>query len=220
MELQSIDFNKIIKKKLYRKIVNELLNIIYDYKIQNINKIIDRPLILENKIIMTQAISMPENNIKIIIVELGFLKTINDIIHNNFYTYCSECGLIHAQHKYKNCGHYVNFSCAYANVNNINKCSICNENIINHDINLKKSNKKEICSICLKECNTFLTECGHYFHKSCIKQYCNISDQKLKCPMCRRDMFSMKDYCSKYPNLSFSLPNNKSGKVDIILQYV
>ena len=220
MELEGIDFNKIIKKKLYRRIINELLNIIYDYKIQNINKIINKPILIDNKILMTQAVSLPMNNLKIIIIEVNFLTTASDIIKNNFYTYCSECGLVHAQHKYKNCGHYVNYSCAYAKLNINNKCLVCNENIIKHNVNLCKGKKKDTCSICLKECNTYLTSCGHYFHKSCINKYCNISDQKLQCPMCRGDMFSMKDYCSNYPNLSFSLPNNKSGKVDIVLQIV
>ena len=52
MELQSIDFNKIIKKKLHKKIINEAINIIYDFKIQNINKIINKPILIDNKVLL------------------------------------------------------------------------------------------------------------------------------------------------------------------------
>ena len=54
----------------------------------------------------------------------------------------------------------------------ISVCSICHENI-----NL--SDEKVQCVIDASG------GCGNYFHRNCIKEWCNMSNSKT-CPICRR----------------------------------
>jgi len=218
MEIKYFDFNEKIKKDLHKSLINGLICKIYDFKIQGIDETFYDYFILDNKrIIMTQVQSARQSNIKIIIIELNFLRTKSDTIKHNFYTYCVECGKIHAQHRYKTCGHHVNYLCAYGKLTHNNKCAQCNKNIIKHELKLVKSDKTETCSICLDECNTVLPECGHHFHKKCMKTFCN-SKNEQKCPMCRQDIVPLKNYTIYHKNLTFSLPQNRSGFVDIMIQ--
>ena len=216
-------------KYIHTDIISELLCNIYDYKIQGIKK--ENVEVFhnnKNKIIMTKTTSNISQNIRIILIELNFLKTINrKLSYTNFYTYCVECGQIHAQHKYTNCGHSVNFFCAYNKLNHSNCCSECGKKIIEDDIKIIKSKEKDICSICIDTCGTKLEKCGHHFHKSCIQNYytsqkCG-STQKTRnnhCPMCRDTMFSLKKHTLTYINTKFSIGNNREGVVDIITQVI
>ena len=216
-----------LSKYIHTDIINELLCNIYNYKIQGIKK--ENLNVFhnnKNKIIMTKTISNISQNIRIILIELNFLKTINSkIFVNNFFTHCVECGNIHAQNKYKNCGHSVNVFCAYNKLNHSNCCSNCGKKIIEDDIKLIKSKEKEICSICLDNCGTKLEQCGHHFHKACIHSYyksqkCG-STQKTRnnhCPMCRDKMFSLKKHITTHINTKFSIGNKQEGVADIIIQ--
>jgi hypothetical protein len=218
-----------ISKYLHHDIIYELISKIYDYKIQGIDMFnVDIFHNNKNKIIMTKTISNISQNIRIILIELNFLKTINrKLSYSNFYTYCGECGQIHAQHKYKNCGHSVNYFCAYNKLNHSNCCSECGKKIIEDDIKFIKSKEKEICSICLETCGTKLEKCGHHFHKSCIHSYYNSqicgSTQKTRnnhCPICRDKMFSLKKHTSNHINTKFSIGNQREGVADIIIQVI
>lgn len=43
-----------------------------------------------------------------------------------------------------------------------------------------------VCTICFDSVFTSRLECGHYFHKTCIVEYCRKNtDDVLKCPNCR-----------------------------------
>ena len=213
------DFNQIIKKQIHKTIINELINKIYNYKIQGIDYESIDYFYVDKKIFMAKTISSFDINIKIIIIEINFLKTKPAVLENNFFTYCVECGEIHAQHKYRNCGHHVNYLCAYNKIKS-NKCKLCSKNIIKQEVKLIKTDETDTCSICLDECNTVLPSCKHHFHKSCIKNYYKVSSQEKQCPMCRKDIFSLSNYTNKYENLTFSLPENRSGLVDIVIQAV
>jgi hypothetical protein len=51
----------------------------------------------------------------------------------------------------------------------------------------------DVCCICLDTFligkAQFITECGHKFHFSCIKKYCDRGDlDQAKCPLCRKHM--------------------------------
>ena len=219
MEIANTNYIYVIQKSFHRNMINKLLEEIYDYKIQGINHSFTDHLILDNKkIYLTKVVAHVDSNIKIFIIELSFLRTKKDIIKNNFYTYCVECGKIHAQHKYKSCGHSVNFLCGYDKFMKNNKCEQCNKNIIKQEIKLNKVNNSDTCSICLEECNTVLPKCNHHFHKFCLKSFYTISKQKLECPMCREKLFPLSDYSKKYINLQFELSNKRSGLFDIIIQ--
>ena len=184
---------------------------------------------------MTKTISSIYRNIKIYIIELNFLKSIKNAVKNNLYALCIECGTVHAQHKYKVCGCNVNYFCAYNRLNKTNNCGLCKKNIIKHDIKLEKdmvqhTHNKDIneCSICLEECNTKLSSCGHYYHKTCINSYYNFhdpggsvaQDHNNNCPLCRKKLLSMADFATRYDNTKFSLGRNKEGLVDIIIQVI
>ena len=221
MDEQSSDFNLIIPSSLYKSIINGKLFQIYDFKVQGINKVINETFFINNKkVIITQTKSLVSSNIKIFIIELNFLRTNNKIIKNNFFTYCVECGKIHAQHKYKKCGHYVNLLCAYQKLMHNNKCSKCNKKIIKQNVKLCRTDKIDKCSICLENCNTVLEKCGHHFHSNCIKIYCKTNKNELTCPLCRNNMINLKDYSTINKNMSFSLPDNRSGLVDVITQQI
>ena len=229
--------DKQIDKYLHHDIIHELLVSIYNFQVQGIdNSLTDVFLNNRNKIIMTKTISSIYRNIKIYIIELNFLKSIKNAVKNNLYALCIECGTVHAQHKYKVCGCNVNYFCAYNRLNKTNNCGLCKKNIIKHDIKLEKDmvqhtthNKdKNECSICLEECNTKLSSCGHYFHKTCINSYYNFhdpggsvaQDHNNNCPLCRKKLVSMADFATRYNNTKFSLGRNKEGLVDIIIQVI
>jgi len=237
------DFNiKTFKAKkmdryLHHDIIHELLLSIYNFKIQGIdNSLTDIFLNNKNKIIMTKTVSSVYRNIKIYIIELNFLKSIKNAIKHYLFAQCVECGVVHGQHKYKECGCNVNYFCAYNRLNKTNHCGLCKKNIIKHDIKLEKDTNKDNhanpdrneCSICLEECNTKLSSCGHYFHKTCINSYYNFYDPKVpitqdhnnNCPLCRKKLVSMADFATRYNNTKFSLGRNKEGLVDIIIQVI
>ena len=221
MDEESLDFNLIIHSSLYKSLINAKLFQIYNFQVQGINRIINDTFNITNKkVILTQTRSLISSNIKIFIIELKFLRTNNKIIKNNFYTYCVECGKMHAQHKYKKCGHYVNLLCAYQKVMYNNKCTKCNKKIVKKDVKLCKTNKIDKCPICLEDCNTVLEKCGHHFHSKCIKIYCKTNKNELTCPLCRTNLFNVKDCSTFNKNMSFSLPDNKSGLVDVITQKI
>lgn len=224
--------NKKIDKYLHYDIIHELLISIYNFKVQAIDhSLTDVFLNNKNKIIMTKTISSINNNIKIIIIELNFLKSIRNAVKNNLYAICIECGVVHAQHKYRGCGCNVNYFCSYNKLNRTNHCGMCNKNIIKHDIKLEKditTHDKKECSICLEECNTKLSNCGHYFHKTCINSYYNFNDSggsvlqnhNNNCPLCRKKLVSMADFATRFNNTKFSLGRCKEGLVDIIIQVI
>ena len=225
-----------IDKYLHHDIIRELLVSIYNFKIQGIdNSLTDVFINNKNKIIMTKTVSSVYRNIKIYIIELNFLKSIKNVVKNNLYALCIECGGVHAQHKYKSCGCNVNYFCAYNRLNKTNHCGMCKKNIIKHDIKLEKdmvthkdNPDRNECSICLEECNTKLSSCGHYFHKTCINSYYNFhdpggsvaQDHNNNCPLCRKKLVSMADFATRYNNTKFSLGRNKEGLVDIIIQVI
>ena len=209
---------EIIKDKLQNTIINELINNIYNYKIQGIEETqIDYFFVSSSKIIMTKTISTLNYNITIFLIELNCLKTKQSIIDSNLFTYCVECGKIHAQHKYKTCGHSVNYTCAYNAIKYNNKCNQCAKNIIKHKMEFAKG-KKETCSICLEDTDTYISKCGHHFHKSCISKYCESHKDQVLCPMCRENIISFESNTQKYNNIEFKLENNKEGLVDLTLQ--
>lgn len=228
--------DKKIDKYLHYDIIHELLLSIYNFKVQGIDhSLTDVFLNNKNKIIMAKTISSVHNNIKIFIIELNFLKSIKNAVKNKLYALCIECGVVHAQHKYKGCGCDVNYFCAYNRLNRTNNCGLCKKNIIKHDIKLEKdmvqhtqNPEKNDCSICLEECNTKLSSCGHYFHKTCINSYYNFHDPAVavghdhnnNCPLCRKKLVSMADFATRYDNTKFSLGRNKEGLVDIIIQVI
>jgi hypothetical protein len=72
------------------------------------------------------------------------------------------------------------------------------ESIGNNDFKRKLNNKmyvwtQETCIICMDKINlksnTYLSDCGHCFHKKCITNYFHhikmISSKNMKCPICR-----------------------------------
>lgn len=222
----SIKNVKFIHKYIHYDIIKELISNIYNYKIQGIEYYMVDVFHNEstkNRIIMTKTISSIKNNIKIILIELNFLKLLgSNIFYKNFFTYCVECGQIHAQHKYKNCGCSVNFFCAYNKLNKSNHCSKCNKYIINQKIKLEKTKETKECSICLENCKTVLESCGHHFHKYCIESYYNSNSEccdNNTCPMCRGKLLSLNNFTKFYPQTDFSF-GNKQGKVDIIIQAI
>lgn len=92
-------------------------------------------------------------------------------------------------------------------------------------------NPQQECSICLEEIskksNAYITNCGHGFHKLCLfKMYENQFKQhrretnydyyKLKCPLCRRQIFNRTFYC-RYPQWSV-LKKNKNY-LDILEEF-
>lgn len=200
----------------YKEIINILLGKIYNYKIQGINTIFLKKFNNKDDIYIIKIISNILENIRIDIIKLSFLKSIKigrqRVFYDNLFGPCVECGLVKAQHKYSNCGHYVCPECALWKVKTSNKCNKCNKDIIKNKIKIIKDKKKEICSICLDDCNTKLFKCGHYFHKKCIKECQKISN---KCPMCRVDLINIIKE-KKYINTEFNLGNNCGGFVDII----
>lgn len=218
-------------KYVHTDILKELLVNIYNYKIQGKHmQLVDVFHNNKSKIIMTKVTS-PKNlaeNIKIFLIELNFLNSINSkIFVKNFFTYCVECGEIHAQHKYKNCGHSVNFFCAYNKINKSNCCSQCGKNIIKEDINLITTNDQQECPICLENCNTKLKSCGHYFHKTCIKTYYNSNlcgpnkiEKNNSCPMCRNKIVETKSKITKFKNTKFCIDKKREGIADILIQII
>jgi hypothetical protein len=50
----------------------------------------------------------------------------------------------------------------------------------------------EECPICLESCNsqkkTWITLCGHIFHKHCLREYFLYTPEDKGCPMCRNDL--------------------------------
>ena len=76
----------------------------------------------------------------------GVKNISKNAIINNLYTYCAECGEVHAQHKYKSCGHYVNYLCAYSSLNDGNSCRLCEKQIKPIKLILNTSKKKDTCS--------------------------------------------------------------------------
>jgi hypothetical protein len=57
------------------------------------------------------------------------------------------------------------------------KCSICLEQLCNHD-------EKKIKKI----------DCNHYFHESCIHEW--INNNKNTCPLCRKNIFTCNNNCA------------------------
>ena len=145
----------------------------------------------------------------------GVKNISKNAIINNLYTYCAECGEVHAQHKYKSCGHYVNYLCAYSSLNDGNSCRLCEKQIKPIKLILNTSKKKDTCSICLEDCNKQLSTCGHYFHKQCIDLHTKKSN---KCPMCRQQLHKTFFKKEQFNNTKFSLGNNREGLVDIFIK--
>ena len=77
---------------------------------------------------------------------------------------------------------------------------------------LVKKKKKDTCAICLEETKYALKECGHYFHKKCIKEVYKTGNQ---CPMCRQNLCKLAIDKKKFIDTPFSLENNCNGLVDI-----
>ena len=71
---------------------------------------------------------------------------------------------------------------------------------------------EETCSICLENTNTKLKDCGHYFHKECIKTH-NITSNS--CPICRRDICKLHIEKKTYKNIKYSLGNFKEGNFNL-----
>lgn len=208
----------IIKKDpKFKEILNILLGKIYNYKIQGINNIICQKFHNKDDIFMTRTASDILENIRIDIIKLSFLNSIrigrSRVFYENLFGVCVECGLVKAQHKYKNCGHQVCHDCALIKVRSTNKCKKCNKPIIKKKIKIIKDKQKETCSICLDDCNTKLFKCGHYFHKKCIEASYKTSK---KCPMCRDDIVDIIKK-EKHIDTEFDLGNNCGGLVNIFL---
>ena len=161
--------------KIYKDLVRCLLEKIYYSKLHGLDDSYKLVVNKKNKVYITNVLSQFLNNIQIFIIKIHFLKTIlkpnKHIMYNTFYTFCVECGKVHAQHKYKSCGHYVNRECALYKTLNTNKCRCCEKKIINRKLQIVKKKKKDICSICLDETRYALKGCGHHFHKKCIKKF-------------------------------------------------
>ena len=201
---------------LYIDVINSLLEQIYNIRISGYKYEFVKVFSQNKNILMCKVISDNSHNIKIIIVEIDYLKPINkDIIIKNLYTHCIECGEIHAQHRYNTCGHYVNYLCAYKAINKLNSCGLCLSQIKPVNIKLKTSKEKEICTICLEDCNKQIDNCGHYFHQNCINLHIKKSNE---CPMCREQLYTSFFKIEKFKNTKFSLGKNKEGLVDIIIK--
>jgi hypothetical protein len=64
----------------------------------------------------------------------------------------------------------------------------------------------EECIICcqpiLHKANAVLTECGHYFHNSCVKKYYEMNFNQIgSCPLCRQDIGegpNLQIYCNSH----------------------
>jgi len=66
------------------------------------------------------------------------------------------------------------------------QCSHCND--ITKYMNAYTPSSNEKCSICLyylSDNETSLLNCGHYFHKHCLIQWCTYGNGKT-CPICRK----------------------------------
>lgn len=209
--LKKIEYNN-----LYMDVIQCLLDRIYELRICGYKHSFIEVFSYNNNVLMSKIISDNSHNIKIILVELDFLKIINNkFITNNLVTQCSECGEMHAQHSYRTCGHNVNYFCAYNSLNELNSCNICQKQIKPVSIKLKTSKKKDICSICLENCNKKIEKCGHYFHQNCINLHMKKSNE---CPMCRGQLYKTFFKIEKFRDTKFSLGKNKEGLVDIFIK--
>lgn len=212
MELDSIK-----KKTIIYKIAVALLNKIYIYKMQGIYQDFTHNYDTKKIVYISRIASCIEDNIRLHIIRLTFLKTLNKkntLIHKCVYGSCVECGLIHAQHKYRRCGHYVGLACAYTKSLSSNRCRKCNTEIVKRKIEFVKDKKNVECAICLEKCNTKLKNCNHYFHKKCLKLSYQNSNA---CPLCRGDIVQNKTV-DIYKNTKFSIHKNfKQGLIDLII---
>ena len=209
--------------KNINNIVYELLDTIYKYKMSGIYYKFNRIYVNKNNVYIGSILSTSDfNNIKVMIIELTFLKCIKiskkwSVLKQNCYFPCSKCGKINTQHKYKCCGNYICVLCAFHDVCKNNTCSQCNKSIFKKKIKLEKDKKKEVCCVCLEECNTKLKNCGHFMHKSCIKECLK---KKNSCPMCRRNIINISNKTKQLTNKEFNLDETRSGFTDILIKTI
>jgi hypothetical protein len=61
-----------------------------------------------------------------------------------------------------------------------------------HICRVKKNDTIEVCSICQEDMNYYafkgVTNCGHHFHRKCIKDWTTKFCEKPHCPLCRNDL--------------------------------
>ena len=211
---------KLKNKKIYKIILRNILPELYIYKKQNLEHNVKRIYCLYKKNFIVMVLVNPDFNIRIRIIKLKFLKNIylgkNIIFNKKLYSECIECGRVHAQHKYKNCGCAVNCFCAYNAAINRNKCKNCNKLIIKNKIKFKKCEKK-MCSICLTHCNYKLESCGHNFHKKCLNYWYNSNNN---CPLCRSKIKNIEFQSKNYINTYYSFAKDCNGLVDIFLSKI
>ena len=214
--------NKIINKKKsdiiktqasYNNIFNILLNMISTYGNDKTKDIIfTYQCLITDKIYFTNTKINNDDNIIIQLLEINFLKPIkkNRFTKNKI---CVECGKNHASHKYKNCGHSVNYSCALEAYEKDNSCNLCSKNIINNNkIILLERDTIDMCSICLENTNTSV-HCGHFFHKECIEE---LQKYNNKCPYCRCILYN--NELKTYNNVPYSFDNGGKGYFNLILK--
>ena len=80
----------------------------------------------------------------------------------------------------------ANYNKLLKKYNLLSEKNVQNEKIKNQILDtfkIREKFEKEICSICREEAGEFMvTNCGHNFHKNCIKIHLRNNN---KCPMCR-----------------------------------
>lgn len=91
------------------------------------------------------------------------------------------------------------------------KCSICLGELLCHDENYYKHNecKENLTNLCL------LYNCGHFFHKGCIKTHIRSKMvHQPKCPVCNTDINSLTDIgdIGSYIKTFSNIPYKKGGK--------
>ena len=149
------------------------------------------------------------SNIKTLIIKMDFLK----LTSKKKTCFICKSKLNCTTFKLKNCGHYIHMDCFLTNFKLSNMKCPCGEDYNNNEIKLIKTKEKDTCSICLDETNTVL-ECGHHFHKKCIKESMKC---KKECPYCRKNYNELKKHM--YSNVTYRLNDNLEFNTNIMYCY-
>jgi len=76
--------------------------------------------------------------------------------------------------------------------------------------------KDEVCAICLEMCffqkNTWITACGHVFHKTCLKNYYQFDAKDKTCPTCRGNAGNMEFL----DGMRFQVGLSTTNKLDLL----
>ena len=122
--------NKLYKQdRFYKFYIENLIPEVYYYHKEKTPKSLKKIFVSKDKVYILTILGGISDKIELYIYKINFLKSVpkfnKNILYNTFFTYCVECGKIHAQHKYKSCNHYVNYECGLNAYLNKNECKQC-----------------------------------------------------------------------------------------------